>query len=111
MRARIYTRARDLFISKMKDLVALKQNPTQFLSMTSLTIEEFEILHDTSESYCTDYFLYHTLQGKTRRKVCYREQKNASLRGSEMKLFFLISLFKEPSITTISCILFWSYPR
>ena len=79
----------------MKDLIALKQNSTQFLSMTSLTVEEFEILHDAFESYCTDYFLYHTLQGKTRSKVCYQEQKNASLRGSEMKLFFLISYLKN----------------
>ena len=79
----------------MKDLTALKQNASQFLSMTSLTVEEFELLHDSFERYCTDYFFYHTLQGKVRKKGCYEEQKNACLRGSEMKLFFLLSYLKN----------------
>ena len=79
----------------MKDLTALKQNASQFLSMTSLTVEEFELLHDSFERYCTDYFFYHTLLGKVRRKICYEEQKNACLRGSEMKLFFLLSYLKN----------------
>lgn len=79
----------------MKDLLELKQNHTQFLSMTSLTVEEFELLHNTFESYCDDYFLYNTLQGKVRKKVCYQEQKNSSLKGSEMKLFFLLCYLKN----------------
>jgi len=79
----------------MKELTTLKQNPSQFLSMTSLTVEEFELLHNSFEGYCTDYFLYHTMQGKIRKKVCYQEQKNASLKGSEMKLFFLLSYLKN----------------
>jgi len=79
----------------MKDLISIKQNPSQFLSMTSLTVEEFELLHDSFERYCTDYFFYHTLQGKVRNKICYQEQKNASLQGSEMKLFFLLCYLKN----------------
>jgi len=79
----------------MKDIIALKQNPSQFLSMTSLTVEEFELLHDSFEGYCTDYFFYYTLQGKVRKKVCYQEQKNACLKGSEIKLFFLLSYLKN----------------
>jgi hypothetical protein len=53
------------------------------------------LLHNTFEGYCEDYFLYHTLQGEIRKKVCYQEQKNASLKGSEMKLFFLLSYLKN----------------
>jgi len=79
----------------MKDLITLKQNPSQFLSMTSLTVEEFELLHNSFERYCTDYFFYHTLQGKARNKICYQEQKNACLKGREMKLFFLLSYLKN----------------
>ena len=63
--------------------------------MTSLTVVEFELLHDSFEGYCTDYFLHHTLQGKVREKICYQEQKNACLKGSEMKLFFLLSYLKN----------------
>ena len=74
----------------MKDIQILKKNPSQFLSVTSLRVEEFEYLHDTFEVYCTDYFSHYTLQGKVRKKF-YKEQKNTSLKGSEMKLFFLLS--------------------
>ena len=84
-----------MFFSRMKALTTLKQNPSQFLSMTSLTVEEFELLHNSFERHCTDYFFYHTFQGKVRNKVCYHEQKNASLKGSEMKLFFLLSYLKN----------------
>ena len=79
----------------MKDIIALKQNPSQFLSMTSLRVEEFELLHDSFEDYCTDYFSHHTLQGKLREKFLYKEQKNACLKGTEMKLFFLLSYLKN----------------
>jgi hypothetical protein len=79
----------------MKDINALKQNHSQFLSMTSLTVEEFELLHDKFEGYCEDYFFYHTIRGKIRKKICYQEQKNTSLKGSEMKLLFLLSYLKN----------------
>ena len=95
MRSHICAHARELFFSRMKDITTLKQSPSQFLSMTSLTVVEFELLHDSFEGYCTDYFLHHTLQGKVREKICYQEQKNACLKGSEMKLFFLLSYLKN----------------
>lgn len=63
--------------------------------MTSLTIDEFELLHDFFDRHCTNYFMYHTLQGKVKKKISYQEQKNACLKGSEMKLFFLISYLKN----------------
>jgi len=95
VRTRIRAYARELFFSRMKDIIALKQNPSQFLSMTSLKIEEFELLHDSFEGYCIDYFFHYTLQGKVRQKFFYKEQKNACLKGSEMKLFFLLSYLKN----------------
>ncbi|MFV0267701.1 MAG: transposase family protein [Draconibacterium sp.] len=63
--------------------------------MTSLTVEEFELLHGAFAPYCTNYFHYHTLQGKPRTKLSFTEQRNASLKGSEMKLFFLLSYLKN----------------
>jgi hypothetical protein len=63
--------------------------------MTSLTVEEFEMLHDSFEPHCTRYFNYHTLQGKPRVKMSFKEQKNACLRGNEAKLFFLMAYLKN----------------
>jgi len=63
--------------------------------MTSITVEEFEILLDSFDLHCTKYFYYHTLQGKPRKKISFTEQKNACLKGSEMKLFFLLSYLKN----------------
>jgi len=79
----------------MPDLELIKQNPSRFLSMTSLTLEEFELVYNRFEGYCKDYFKHHTLQGKRRIKPCYGDQKNGLLQGSEMKLFFLISYMKN----------------
>ncbi len=94
--AHVYTCACEKFVyCSMKDIQTLKQNPSQFLSMTSLRVEEFEFLHDTFEGYCTDYFTYHTLQGKVKKKFSYKEQKNTSIKGSEMKLFFLLCYLKN----------------
>jgi hypothetical protein len=79
----------------MENLSKLKQHPSQFLSMTSLTVEEFEMLLDSFDPHCTKYFYYHTLRGKPRKKISFKEQKNACLKGSGLKLFFLLSYFKN----------------
>jgi hypothetical protein len=79
----------------MENLKQIKQSPPQFLSMTSLKLEEFELLHDHFEEHCNNYFYYHTLQGKQKQKIGNLEQKNAKLQGSEMKLFFLLSYLKN----------------
>jgi hypothetical protein len=79
----------------MENLEKIKRDPAKFLSMTSLTVNEFDLLLDNFESYCTEYFYHHTLNGKVRIKIVHKEQKNTSLKGSEMKLFFLISYLKN----------------
>lgn len=79
----------------MENLLKLKQRPSQFLSMTSLTVGEFEILLDSFDPHCTKYFYYHTLQGKPRTKLSFKEQNNACLKGSELKLFFLLTYLKN----------------
>jgi hypothetical protein len=79
----------------MEKLLKLKQRPSQFLSMTSLTVGEFEMLLSSFEPHCTKYFYYHTLHGKPRTKISFQEQKNACLKGSELKLFFLLSYLKN----------------
>jgi hypothetical protein len=63
--------------------------------MTSLTVDEFEILHYHFSEHCDHYFFYHTLQGKKKIKIGNFEQKNAKLKGTEMKLFFLLSYLKN----------------
>jgi len=83
------------FFAVMENISHQKQNTSQFLSMTSLTIEEFEILHEHFEGHCNTYFYYHTLEGKPKQRVGNTEQKNAKLKGSEIKLFFLLSYLKN----------------
>jgi len=63
--------------------------------MTSLKVSEFDLLHSKFDLHCNRYFYHHTLQGKVKEKIGNVEQKNASLRGSEMKLFFLLSYLKN----------------
>jgi hypothetical protein len=64
----------------MKDLVRIKQNPSEFLSMTSLTVDEFELLYNRFEGYCRDYFFYYTLQGKIRKKFVIKNKKTHVLK-------------------------------
>jgi len=59
----------------MKDINALKQNHSQFLSMTSLTVEEFELLHDKFEGYCEDYFFITQYEVKSEKRFAIKNKK------------------------------------
>ncbi len=90
----------------MENLELIKQHPTRFQSMTSLTVEEFELLHNSFELHSDSYFHYHTLRGKRREKIVYREQSNGRLLGSEMKLFFLLTYLKNYPLQQFQATLF-----
>jgi len=80
------------------DYAIIRQHPTQFLSLTSVLPEEFDLLLPHFETYWERYYRYHTLEGNKRRMVSYHEHGNAKLRGTPTKLFFLLVYLKTNSL-------------
>ena len=71
--------------------LALRERPTQFLALTSLLPAEFdELLTDFAPRW-ERYHRYHTLDGERRRIPAHRERANATLPGTDTKLFFLLT--------------------
>jgi DDE superfamily endonuclease/Helix-turn-helix of DDE superfamily endonuclease len=76
----------------------ISKNATQFLALTSVEISEFESLLLNFRPICEKYFRYHTLEGKKRKIITSKEHGNASLKGTEEKLFFLLIYLKTNSL-------------
>ena len=73
----------------------IKTNPTQFLTLTSLTPEEFQALLPTFQSHWVRYYRYHTLEGKLRKLPNFRAERNTrTLPTACDKLFFLLTYLK-----------------
>ena len=71
--------------------LALRERPAQFLALTSLLPAEFdELLTDFAPRW-ERYHRYHTLDGERRRIPAHRERANATLPGTDTKLFFLLT--------------------
>lgn len=78
--------------------LALRERPGQFLALTSLLPAEFdELLTDFAPAW-ERYHRYHTLDGATRRLPAHAERANATLVGSDTKLFFLLTYLKSNSL-------------
>ena len=73
----------------------LKQNPTAFLALTSLTLVEFEYLLEHFVPLWEAYYKHNTLEGKKRILPAFREHGNALLKGTDQKLFFLLVYMKN----------------
>lgn len=80
------------------DYQKVRQTPSQFLSLTSLTIEEFDYLLPHFETDWEKYYRYHTLEGKKRQIISYQEHGKATLKGTPMKLFFLLVYLKTNNL-------------
>jgi Helix-turn-helix of DDE superfamily endonuclease len=76
------------------NVLALRQNPAQFLAMTSLHPQEFDDLLDAFTTEWERFYRYHTLDGKLRNKPCFAEHGNALLKGTDAKLLFLLTYLK-----------------
>lgn len=74
------------------------KNPKQFLSLTSLEVEEFEFLLHTFEPKWERYYRSHTLEGLNRIHLAKKEHGNAALKGTAQKLFFLLVFLKTNSL-------------
>jgi hypothetical protein len=77
-----------------------KEHPSNFLSLTSLTVLEFEHLLSYFEPLWEKYYRYHTLEGTKRKLPSYKEHKSALLQTSEQKLFFLLVYMKNNPLQT-----------
>lgn len=71
-----------------------KPNPSQFLALTSLHVQEFNYLAERFEPHWRNYYRYHTLKGKLRKHPAHHEYANGCLPGAENKLFFLLVYLK-----------------
>jgi hypothetical protein len=81
----------------MEELIE-KYSGTRFQALTSLNFHEFRYLLSYFRPIVEEYIKYHTLHGKARVAPLSKEWKNASLRGSGMKLFFILYCLKTNSL-------------
>ena len=77
-----------------------KQQPTNFLALTSLTVIEFEYLLNFFSIEWEKYYKYHTLTGQKKPLPAFTEHGNARLKGTEQKLFFLMVYLKNNPLQT-----------
>ena len=70
--------------------VALREHPTHLLALTSLLPAKFDELLAAFAPVWERYHRYHTLNGELRQFSAHRERANATLAGSDYKLFFII---------------------
>jgi len=89
----------------------LKTNQTQFLSLTSLTVSEFdELLIDFDQDW-RSYIDYHTFEGKPRVRA-YKEKSNALLVDVTDKLLFILYYLKnQPLQESIGAIFGMTQPQ
>ena len=80
------------------DYVALRERPTQFLALTSLLPAEFDELLTHFAPRWERHHRYHTLDGDRRRIPAHQERANATLSGTDTKLFFLLTYLKTNAL-------------
>lgn len=80
------------------DYEKLRTKPSQFLSLTSLTVLEFDYLLFHFQSKWESYYRYHRLDGKKRVHPRRKEHGSAKLPGTALKLFFLLVYLKNNSL-------------
>lgn len=78
--------------------LTIQQNPGQFLALTTLPIEEFDWLLKQFTPHWERYHRYHTLEGGFRQHLLYAERANAKLKGTDTKLFFLLTYLKTTAL-------------
>ena len=78
--------------------LALRERPTQFLALTSLLPAEFDELLTHFEPRWKRYHRYHTLDGQRRQFPAHQKRANATLPGTDTKLFFLLTYLKTNSL-------------
>lgn len=72
----------------------VQKNPIQLLSLTGLTIEEFEAFLPIFEDHWNEYYSCFTLKGKPRERISYN-RKTSKLPLTRDKLLFILSYLKN----------------
>ena len=74
----------------------IRDKPHQFIILTSLKVEEFDVLLPVFKRHWMKYSQYHTLEGKKRKLPNLRPGKpTQTLPSVGEKLFFLLSYLKN----------------
>ncbi len=74
----------------------IRENPNQFIILTSLTVDEFDVLLAVFKRHWLKYNKYHTLEGKKRKLPNLKPDKpTKTLPSVAEKLFFLLSYLKN----------------
>ena len=81
------------------DYFTIRQRSSQFLSLTSLHVEEFDHLIPTFHGLWRNYYRIHTIEGKKRKMVLTNPMKDTpTLATLEEKLFFILVYLKNHSL-------------
>jgi len=77
----------------------IRQRPKQFLSVTSLKVEEFDYLLASFSGKWYNFYKVHTIQGKKRKSPCLKPHKDTkTLPTVSDKLFFILVYYKNGSL-------------
>ncbi len=86
--------------------VEIKSKPTAFLALTSLTVEEFELLVPGFEKAFQEYMSKWCLDGKPRTERSYTTYANSPLPTPEDRLLFVLSYVKGNPLQSNHGVLF-----
>ena len=78
----------------------LRKNSPQMLSLTSLTVLEFEALLPVFKHHWEEYHSHYTLKGKLRERISYG-RKTSKLPMIGDKLLFILSYWKNNPLRSI----------
>ena len=87
------------------EYVNIKKNPTQMLSTTSLTVNEFESLHYIFRDSFLEYIKYRTLEGEIRQRV-YHVRSNSIFKNTKNMLLFILNYLKNSPLQESQAISF-----
>ena len=81
--------------------IDMQSRPTEFLDLTSLTLEEFQILIPPFEAAFQAHMAAWRLDGKPRTARQFSVYKNCPLPTPEDRLFFLLTYLKTYSLQVV----------
>ena len=79
----------------MVDLSILRSREKRFIALTSLTVSEFDELLGVFTPLWETHYKYYDLKGRRRTKPTFREHAKVQLKGTEIKLFFILYYLKN----------------
>ena len=85
----------DCFAAVKQNINNRRSTQCKFRSLTSLSQKEYESLYDTFDLLVSQKLRTFTLKGKRRVFKTSKEPINSSLRGSKVKLDFILMYLKE----------------